>query len=171
MVEEVQRSLAVYRYRLTTVDALAYERLPGEWTGWQKAALILPLMAIGAFAGLIEDWSGVWWWASVIGLLAIWAVVGFAVFNWRIRRRAKARAAREGRIEVEDRGDRLTICSQAGTTHLADETIGRVIVTDGHVFILWRGGSLILPQRAFEDGEAMRAFGAAIDRRSMEASP
>jgi hypothetical protein len=46
-----------------------------------------------------------------------------------------------------------------------------VIVGDGHVFVLWRGGSLILPQRAFEDAAAMRAFGAGIDSRSMEAAP
>jgi len=171
LVESVQRPLAVYRYRLTLVDALAYERLPGEWTGWQKAALILPLMAIGAFAGLIEDWAGVWWWASVGLLLLVWATVGLAVFNWRIHRRAKARAAREGRTEVEEWGDHLAIRSEAGCANLADETIGRVIVGDGHVFVLWRGGSLIVPLRAFDSGEAMRAFGEAIDRRSMEAAP
>ena len=171
MVEDVQRPLAVYRYRLTYVDALACERLPGEWSGWRKAAMILPLMAIGAFAGLLEDWTGVWWWTSVVGLLLAWALVGFAVLNWRIHRRARARALREGQTEVEEWGDRLTIRSQAGVTHLADEAIGRVIVTGGHVFVLWRGGSLILPLRAFEDGEAMRAFGEAVDRRSMEAAP
>jgi hypothetical protein len=170
LVEHVQRPLAVYRYRLTYVDALAYERLPGEWTGWQKAALILPLMAIGALAGLFEDELGVWWWAAVAGLLLAWAVVGLAVFNWRIHGRARARAAREGHTEIEDRGDHLVIRSQAGTTRLADETIGRVIIAGGHVFILWRGGSLILPQRAFDSGAAMRAFGEAIDRRSMEAA-
>jgi hypothetical protein len=170
LVEDVHRPLAVYRYRLTTVDALAYERLPGEWTGWQKAALILPLMAIGALAGLLEDELGVWWWASVAGLLLAWAAVGLAVFNWRIHRRAKVRALREGQVEVEDWADSFTIRSQVGTAHLADETIGRVIVTDTHVFILWRGGSLILPQRAFEDAAAMRAFGEAIDRRSMDAA-
>ena len=171
MVEDVHRPLAVYRYRLTTVDALAYERLPGEWSGWQKAALILPLMAIGAFAGLIEDWTGVWWWLAVAGLLLVWAVAGLAVLNWRIHRRARARAAREGQTEVEEWGDHLAIRSQAGVTRLADETIGRVIVGAGHVFILWRGGALILPLRAFDGPEAMRAFGEAIDRRSAEAAP
>jgi hypothetical protein len=171
MVEDVHRPLAAYRYRLTAVDALAYERLPGEWTGWQKAALILPLMAIGAFAGLIEDWTDVLWWVSVAGLLVIWAVVGLAVFNWRMHRRARARAAREGQTEVEEWDDHLAIHSQAGATRLADESIGRVIVTDSHVFILWRGGSLILPQRAFDSPEAMRAFGEAIDRRSEQAAP
>jgi hypothetical protein len=110
--------LAVYRYRLTYVDALAYERLPGEWTGWQKAALILPLMAIGALAGLLEDELSVWWWGTVAGLLLVWALVGLVVFNWRIHRRAKARALREGQIEVEDWADSLTIRSQLGATHL-----------------------------------------------------
>jgi hypothetical protein len=171
VVEGVHRPLAVYRYRLTIVDALAYERLPGEWTGWQKAALILPLMATGALAGFLEDEFGVWWWASVAGLLLVWAVAGLALYNWRIHRRAKARAAREGQVEVEDRGDCLAIRSGAGETFLADETIGRVIVGDAHVFVLWRGGALILPQRAFDSPQAMRAFGEEIDRRSAEAVP
>jgi len=171
MVETVHRPLAVYRYRLTLVDALAYERLPGEWTGWQKVALILPLIAVGALAGFLEDELGVWWWVLVAGLLVLWAAVGLVVFNWRIHRRARTRAAREGQIEVEDWSDHLVIRSQAGTASLADEAIGRVIVTAGHVFVLWRGGSLILPLRAFEYAEAMRAFGEAIDRRSMDAAP
>jgi len=171
MVEDVRRPLAVYRYRLTPADIVAYERLPGERTGWRKAALFLPPMAIGMLAGLLEDELGVWWWAAVAGLFLVWAIVGLAVFNWRVLRRARARAAREGRTQVEDWGDRLVIRSEAGTTRLADETIGRVVVTDGHVHILWRGGSLILPRRAFDSGEAMRGFGEAVDRRSMEAAP
>lgn len=171
MVEDGKQPLAVYRYRLTLVDALAHERLPAEWTGWQKAAFILPVIAIGALAGFIEDLAGVWWWLSVAALLLAWAAIGLAVLNWRIRRRARARAAREGQTEVEDRGDHLVIRSGTGTTRLADETIGRVIVTDGHVHIMWRGGALILPLRAFDGGEAMRAFAEAIDRRSMEAAP
>jgi hypothetical protein len=170
MEEDVHRPLAVYRYRLTTVDALAYERLPGEWTGWQKAAFMLPLVAIGAFAGFIEDWTGLWWWTAVGGLLVLWATVGLFIFNWRIHRRAKARAAAEGQTEVEEWGDHLVVRSQAGTMNLAYETIGRVIVDKGYVFILYRGGAVILPQRAFESPEAMRAFGEAVDKRSMEAT-
>lgn len=171
MGEDVHQPLAVYRYRLTRVDVLAYERLPGERTGWRKAALFLPPVAIGALAGLIEDELGLWWWGVVACLFLVWAVAGAAVSNWRIHRRARARAAREGRIEVEEWGDHLVIRSQAGTTCLADETIGRVVVIDGHVHVLWHGGSLILPRRAFDSDEAMRGFGEAIDRRSMEAAP
>ena len=71
MARDVHRPLAVYRYRLTAADALACERLPGEWTGWQKAAFILPLMAIGALAGFIHDWTGLWWWTAVGGLALV----------------------------------------------------------------------------------------------------
>lgn len=171
MVEDVHRPLAVYRYRLTMVDALAYERLPGEWSGWRKAALVLPLMAIGAFAGLIEDWSALLWWSSLAALLVLWAIVALIVSNWRIRRRARTRAAREGQTEVEEWTDHLAIRSQAGTIHLAYEMIGKVIVTDTHVFVLYRGGAVILPLRAFDGPEAMRIFGEAVDRRSAEAVP
>jgi hypothetical protein len=171
VVDDVHRPLAVYRFRLTTADALTYERLPGEWTGWQKAAFILPLLAIGALAGFLEDWVGIWWWGAVGGLLLVWAVVGLFIFNWRIHRRAKVRAAAEGQTEVEEWGDHLTIRSQAGETHIANEVIGKVIVSDHHVFVLYPGGALILPQRAFESPQAMRIFGEAIDRRSMDAAP
>lgn len=171
MADDIHRPLTVYRYRLTTADALAYERLPGEWTVWQKAAFILTLMAIGALAGLLEDWSGIWWWGAVGGLLLLWAVVGLFIFNWRLHRRAKARAAREGQTEVEEWGDHLTIRSQSGDTHLTNETIGKVIVGDHHVFVLYKGGAVILPQRAFESPQAMRIFGEAIDKRSMDAVP
>lgn len=170
MADDVHHPLALYRFRLTTADALAYERLPGEWTGLQKAAFILPLMAIGALAGLLEDWSGIWWWAAVGGLLLLWAVIGLFVFNWRIHRRARTRAASEGQTEVEEWGDHLAVRSQAGERHLADETIGNVIVGEHHVFVLYHGGALILPQRAFESPQAMRIFGEAIDKRSMDAA-
>ena len=171
MVEDVHRPLAVLSYRLTAADALAYERLSREWTGWQKVGLILPLMAIGALAGFIEDWAGIWWWGTVAGLLLLWVVVGLALFNWRIHRRALAWAQREGQTVVEDWGDHLTIRSQAGESHLANEMIGNVIVGDYHVFVLYPGGALILPQRAFDNAEIMRVFGEALDRRSMEAVP
>lgn len=171
MVEEARRPLGLYRYRLTTVDALAFERLPGEWTGWQKAAFVLQLAAIGAAAGFFEESLGSWWWAAVCGLLLAWVLVGLVIWNWRLRRRAKARAAREGQTEVEEWGDRLTIRSQAGETHLAYETIGKVIAGEGHVFVLYRGGQLIVPLRAFESPARMKVFADAIDARSMKSQP
>ncbi len=171
MVEDVHRPLAVFSYRLTAADALAYERLSREWTGWQKVGLILPLMAIGALAGFLEDWAGWWWWGTVVGLLLLWGVGGLVILNWRIHRRARARALREGQTVVEEWGDHLAIRSQAGTMNLANEMIGKVIVGDHHVFVLYRGGALILPQRAFASPDDMRIFGEAIDRRSMESAP
>ena len=62
------------------------------------------------------------------------------------------------------------IRSQAGTLNLAYETIGKVIVGDGYTFIFYSSGAVIMPQRAFESPEAMRAFGEAVDKRSMEAA-
>lgn len=171
MMEDIHRPLAVYRYRMTVADALAYERLPGEWTGWQKAAMLLPVMAIGALAGFLEDELGVWWWAAVAGLLLIWAAIGLAVHNCRIHRRARRRAAREGEVEVEEWGGHLAIRSAAGEVYVADETIGKVLVGDGHVFVLYGGGPLIVPLRAFQERALMQAFGAALDRRSEAAAP
>ena len=52
---------------------------------------------------------------------------------------------------------------------LAIETIGKVLVGEGHVFILHHGGPTVVPLRAFEDAEAMRAFGEVLERRSAAA--
>jgi hypothetical protein len=167
--ETVHQPLQILRYRLTLVDALAYERLPGEWSGRRKIAALAPLIAIGAFSGMIEDWPRLWWWASVGGLVLLWVVAGLSVHNWQIHRRARTMAVREGQTEIEEWGDHLVIRSQSGIRHLAYEQIGKVISTDSHVFILFHGGPAIVPLRAFEDAAEMRAFADALDRRSEEA--
>lgn len=171
MVDDVHRPLAVYRFRLLAGDALAYERLGGEWSGRQKLAFLLPLLLIGALAGFLDDLAAIWWWASLGMLLLLWIVGGLLFMNWRINLRAKRHAAREGQTEVEEWGDHLVVRSQSGTTNLAYETIGKVIVGDHHVFVLYRDGVVILPQRAFASPVEMRIFGEAIDKRSMEAAP
>lgn len=49
--------------------------------------------------------------------------------------------------------------------------IGNVVATDAHVFILLHGAPVIVPLRAFEDRQAMRAFADVVDKRSQEAVP
>lgn len=169
MNETVHQPLNILRYRLSLVDALAYERLPGEWSGRRKIAALAPLIAIGAFSGLIEDWPRLWWWLSVGGLVLLWAIAGLFLHNWQMHRRARALAARLGQVEIEEWGDHLVIRLQSGTRHLAYEQIGKVTSTDSHVFILFHGGPAIVPLRAFDDDAEMRAFAEALDRRSEDA--
>ncbi len=171
MVDTLHRPPDIYRYRLTTVDALAFQRLPGEWTGPQKLAFILPLMGIGAVAGFLGDLSGVIWWATIGGLLLIWAISSLAIHNWLNLRRARARSAREGETQVEDRRDHLVVSSGQGVRRLGDGDIGKVIATDSHVFILHGGGVVIMPLRAFDAPEAMQAFARTVDDRSSHAAP
>jgi hypothetical protein len=171
MSETVHKPLRTLRYRLTLVDALAYERLPGEWSVRRKAAALAPLIAIGAFSGLIEDWPRLWWWLSVGGLVLLWAIAGLFIHNWRMHRRARALAARHGQKEIEEWGDHLVVRSLAGIRAVPYELIGKVITTDSHIFILFHGGPAIVPLRAFEDVAEMQAFGATVDRRSEEAVP
>lgn len=170
MVENIFLPLAVYRYRVTLVDGLAYERLPGEWLGKTKVAFILPLVAVGVISGLISDWPAFWWWSAVGALALIWAVAGVAIYNLRMHRRAQAMAAREGQTELEEWGDHLAIRSQSGERFLPYELIGKAVTTDSHIFILYRGGPTIVPLRAFEDAEAMRSFGEVLERRSKESA-
>ena len=170
MNETVHQPLRTLRYRLTLVDALAYERLPGEWSGRQKVAALAPLIAIGAFSGLIEDWPRLWWWLSVSGLVLLWAIGGLLVYNWRMHRRARALAALHGQTEIEEWGDHLAIRSEASERFLPYELIGKVIATDSHVFILFHGGPAIEPLRAFADAAEMRAYANSLDRRSADAA-
>lgn len=164
------KPLGLYRYRLTTVDALACERLRREWTGWQKVAFLSPLVAIGVIAGLLNDWPR-WWWSAVFVLVLAWVIGGLAFSNWRLHRRAKLQAAREDQVEIEEWSDRIAIRLAAGPSQLRYEEIGNVLVTDGHVFILHPGGAIIVPLRAFGSLREMQAFGEAVDRRSRNAAP
>jgi hypothetical protein len=79
-------------------------------------------------------------------------------------------AAREGQTELEEWGDRLAVRSQSGERFLPYELIGKAVTTDAHVFILYHGGPIIVPLRAFKDVEAMQAFGEVLERRSKESA-
>jgi hypothetical protein len=161
----------VLRFRLTTADALAYERLPSE-LGWRgKVILFAGPALVGMLAGIFDDLPPIVWWPGILLLLLLW-YTGCAVGNHLLaHRRARLMAAREGSTEVEDRGDRLIVTSGSGTREIPIDRIGQVLIEDGHIFVLCREYPLIIPLRAFVDRERMRAFGVDLDRRSEQAVP
>ncbi|MER2534192.1 MAG: hypothetical protein ABTQ31_03405 [Rhizobiaceae bacterium] len=161
--------LSILRFSLTPADALAYERLPGELSGWAKACLVISLAAVGGFYGFVEDWPAAWRYGVTALLVLAWLVAVMTIRTVLMHRRAKALAARDGNVEIEEWYDHLAIRTASGTRVLAVETIGKVLGGEGHVFILHHGGPTIVPLRAFEDAEAMRAFGEALERRSADA--
>lgn len=162
-------SLSVLRFSLTPADALAYERLPGELSGRAKVSLIVSLASVGGFYGFVEDWPAAWRYGVTALLVLAWLGAAMAIRTVLMRRRAKALAVRDGDVEIEEWYDHLAVRTASGTRVLAIETIGKVLVGEGYVFILHHGGPTVVPLRAFEDAEAMRAFGEVLERRSAAA--
>lgn len=161
--------LATYRYRLELPDALAYEQLKREWSGRRRLVAILLAIAVGGLAGLLEDWIAInWWIAAGLILAAVFGVMAAADVALKSRR-ARARVVAEGETIVEDWSNHLAVRNGRGERFVADETIANVVADPRHVFILSGGEPVILPLRAFEDGAAMAAFAAAVDRRSQDA--
>jgi len=172
MAEDVHRPLAVYRYSLTPADRLAFAMLRRELTGWEKFRLIVIVGISGMMAGILpEDMRPVAWWAAVALILLTGAAAAILWSNLEIRRKASALDVPKGEILVEVWDDHLVVRSQAGLQHLPYEMIGNVVATDAHVFILLHGAPVIVPLRAFEDRQAMRAFAEVVDKRSQEAVP
>jgi hypothetical protein len=171
MQETPLRPTRVLRYTLGPADRLAFAMLRHELTGWEKLRLLVILGVAGLLAGMLpEDMGAMAWWAAVALILGFGAATAILWSNLEIRRKAAALNVPKGAVETEEWVDRLVVRSQAGTQDLAYELIGQVIITDAHVFILYDRGPTIVPLRAFEDLQAMRAFGEAIDRRSEEAA-
>lgn len=167
----VRKPLRILRFSLTLADALAYERLPGELSGTAKLVLISSLAAVGGFYGFLEDWTAPWRLGVTAVLVVVWLVSVLAIRTCRMHRRARALVSHNGSVEIEDWSDRLRIDTASGSRVLPMQAIGKVLIGEGHVFVLHEGGPTILPLRAFEDAAAMRAFGEALDRRSADAVP
>lgn len=171
MTENIHRPLSTYRFTLTPADRLAFAMLRRELTGWEKFRLIVIIGIAGMAAGLLpEDMRPLAWWATVALILLTGAAAAILWSNVEVRRRATALGVPKGEIVVEEWGDHIAVRSEKGAQNLAYDQIGNVVVSDAHVFILYHGGPLILPLRAFADAGAMRAFGEVVDRRSHEAA-
>jgi len=163
--------LSTYRFSLTPADRLAFAMLRRELTGWEKFRLIIIVGIAGLAAGMLpEDMGAIAWWATVAIILLIGAAAAILWSNVEVRRRARALDAPKGDMVVEEWGDHIAVRSEKGTQNLAYEQIGNVVISDAHVFILFHGGPVILPLRAFADAVEMRAFGETVDRRSQESA-
>jgi len=168
MREDTHRPLGHYRFNLTMDDALARERLHGEWPRRRLAAVIALAACVGGGSAMLEEWLATPWWLNACAL-ALLAVAGLSGWDrWRDHRRAVRSC---GDWEVEDWGDHLAVRSPAGRYRLANEMVGNVVASADRVFVLHEGGMVILPRRAFADDAAMAAFAAAVDARSSEAVP
>jgi len=168
MVDPVRRPLAHYRFHLTLDDALAGERLHGEWSSWRLTVVIVLAVGVGGGSALLEEWLATPWWLNALAL----ALLAFAGLSGWDRLRDRRRAARaSGEWEVDEWHDHLAVRSPAGEYRLANEMVGNVVAAADRVFVLHEEGMVILPRRAFVDDAAMAAFAEALDMRSRDAAP
>lgn len=160
-----------YAFVLTRADALAYETLPREITGWRRFLLILWAGSGGmAVAFLPEGWvgseGGWWFWALILTSIAVQYGLAMVAMTACAHYRAAHRMPRPIEVTVLDQVDHLEWQEPGGTFVVASETIGPVIETPAHLFVHVDDRVLILPLRAFGSGVEMSAFASELDRRS-----
>lgn len=165
--------LRTLTFTLTRADALAYEALPREITGWRLVALLVWIgLAGAAVAQFPTEWvgeEGGWrfWALMMTGSLIQYGLATLAMTahtHWRAARRRP----QPSQVDVFDHGDRLAWREGGDTDLVSSEAIGDVITTPTHTFVPASGRVLILPLRAFLDRNQMIAFAAELERRRGE---
>lgn len=165
-----QPALRTLTFTLTRADALAYETLPREITGWRRILLFVWIgLAGAAVAQLPADWvgeEGGWrFWAFMLtGSLIQYALATLAMSvqaHWR----AVRRLPRPSHVEVLDHVDHFEWREGGNTIFVAPETMSAVATTPTHTFVEADRHLLILPLRAFSDKNEMVAFTGELERR------
>ncbi len=167
--------LLTLTYTLSPADALAYESLPRELTGWRNTLFLAWLgLAGGAVAFVPETIAGPEWgwrfWLVGLALVAIAYAVARLVMRLAASRRARNRIPAAVDVTLEQWGDHLAATIGDRRLFIAYETIAAVATTSEHVFVTARPDVLIVPLRAFPDHAEMLAFGAHVDRLSHESA-
>ena len=154
----------VFLCDLTPADALAWERLPSEATGWRKVGVFAPWVAVGMVWGASGDMGSLPLRLALTGGAGLAVMLAAGALTARARaRRARARVPRPCRVQVEDFGDHLALRGMdppGPVTFVAPETIRQVVLARGHVFLEVPPELVILPLAAFEDAAEMAAFAA-----------
>jgi hypothetical protein len=159
--------VAIYRYRLSRADALAYFELSRELTGWEKFQYVIAIFAAGMLIGVLPtDWTPLAWWSAAAGIVFLTIVLALGWMNFRIRRQAAALSLPVGDVTLEEWGDHLSERAASGDRFIAYEMIGQVIETPGRVFVRVDDTPLIVPAAAFADLADMTAFARRIDELS-----
>lgn len=168
--------LRAWNVRVTSADALAWEMLPRELSGWRWAAFVVFLASAGAWVTLLTDRLGMTegGWPHLALMLAAGGLhwlIATIVMNWRMRVRARRLVPTPIDVEVEDHVDHLLIRTTpvggATTTRSVGFDLVRECLADaGRLFLHDVSGVTILPLAAFEDEEDMRARAATWEARA-----
>lgn len=163
--------LVTLSYTLTSADALAYETLPRELTGWRRWLFLLWMIGAGIVLALLpEDWVGPdWGWRFIligVALVGLAWLLAAATMTLARHRAARRRLPRPQSVELRQWGDHLEVVTDGRQAVIAYETIAAVTTTATHVFINAPPAVIIVPARAFEEPAEMQTFGADVDRLS-----
>ena len=128
---------AIYRYTLTSADALAWESLPREMSGRQMLVFVVALiLAGGALAFLPERWTeGLLFWVWLVWVALAAYTVSTVMNRSAARARAMARFPRPTDIVIEDWDHALSVREGREERHIAFETILAVTRGKEHMFL------------------------------------
>lgn len=146
--------LDTYRFTLTADDAMAWETRPQEFGRGGKLGFLLPLLLVGAGIGLLPPaWTAGWRLFVIgLGLVAVVYLGWTAALNFLAYRRARRRYPVPTEMVVEDWVEHLAVTENGREEFIAPETIGALIRTKEHLLITSGRHLVIMPRRAFEDG-------------------
>lgn len=154
----------VFLCDVTPADALAWERLPSEATGWRKVGVFAPWVAVGMVWGASGDMASLALRLPLTGGAGLAVMLAAGALTARARaRRARSRVPAPCRVQVEEFGDHLALRGvdpPGPATFIAPETIRQIVLARGHVFLEAPPDLMILPLAAFEDAADMAAFAA-----------
>jgi hypothetical protein len=156
------------RYTLTSADALAYERLPRQLTGMQRATLYLWLVIAGILlVALPPELVGTiasprFWLTGAIFLIVQWFIYVGLRWWWQ-RSRAESRFPRPVEVELEQFDDRLLLTENGKARTIPFDEIGMMLPAANHLFLAAGRDLIIVPRRAFGDGAGMDELVARID--------
>lgn len=162
------------RYHLDWRDALAWETLPSELGGRQKAVyLAFPVaggMAYGLASKNLPDWVVSFPVFLVMLVIAavmrgLWAIYCYLAQRSRARRRLPHRIS----CVFEDWGDDLYIHSELEEVALSTDLCRQTVVTPSHLFIDFPGTLVIVPTQAFDSPAQRSALIEKWQRHAEEA--
>lgn len=163
--------IRTYSYTLSAEDALAWETLPREITGWGKLGYFLLIFVGGMSLALLPDtWTEGWRiYALAVAWLALIWLGRTLVLTLGNRRRARRRYPQPVAVRVEEWGDHFAIAEAGRQRFMAYETVSHWVTGKRHLFICGGKDLLIIPASVFEPNE-MAALIALLKAHDPEAT-
>lgn len=151
------------RYQLDWRDALAWETLPTELRGGQRAIyigfLVTGGMAYGAFGEHLPSWAGhVPYVVQMLAIVAVMHGLWRVCFSLLLRHRARKRLPRRTYCVFEDWGDHIYIHNEFEEVSLSADLCRQTVATPKHLFLDFGDPLVIVPVTAFENPVQMTAF-------------